>query len=80
MNLRDLVTWLKEGTDLSILTQEVLQNLAPKLEERICGANQTLVLANTPAVGLYILRSGATFNLYKPTYKQIGRWYSISFN
>ncbi|NEP51629.1 MAG: cyclic nucleotide-binding domain-containing protein, partial [Moorea sp. SIO3C2] len=58
MNLPDLVTWLKQRTALSILTQEVLQNLAPKLEERICGANQTLVLANTPPAGLYILRSG----------------------
>ncbi|WP_424097376.1 sigma 54-interacting transcriptional regulator [Moorena producens] len=58
MNLPDLVTWLKERTALSILTQEVLQNLAPKLEERIVPANQTLVLANTPPPGLYILRSG----------------------
>ncbi|NEN97749.1 MAG: cyclic nucleotide-binding domain-containing protein, partial [Moorea sp. SIO3I7] len=58
MTIPDLVTWLKQRTALSILTQEVLQNLAPKLEERILPANQTLVLANTPPAGLYILRSG----------------------
>ncbi|NEO37173.1 MAG: cyclic nucleotide-binding domain-containing protein [Moorea sp. SIOASIH] len=58
MTLPDLVTWLKERTGLSILTQEVLQNLAPKLEKQIVPANQTLVLANTPPAGLYILRSG----------------------
>ncbi|NEO81197.1 sigma 54-interacting transcriptional regulator [Moorena sp. SIO4G3] len=58
MNLPDLVTWLKQRTALSILTQEVLQYLAPKLEERILPANQRLVLANTPPAGLYILRSG----------------------
>ncbi|AOY79619.1 sigma 54-interacting transcriptional regulator [Moorena producens JHB] len=58
MTLPDLVTWLKQRTALSILTQEVLQNLAPKLEKQIVPANQTLVLANTPPAGLYILRSG----------------------
>lgn len=58
MTSPNLVTWLKERTALSILPQEVLEAVAPFLEERVVPANQHLVVEDTQPVGLYILQEG----------------------
>ena len=54
----DEVTWLQERTTLNILDREVLEAIAPTLEELVVPAKQTLVREDTPPEGLYILRSG----------------------
>ena len=58
MTFPDLVTWLKERTALSILSREVLEAIAPYLQERRVSANERLVVTDTPPDGLYLLRSG----------------------
>lgn len=58
MTIPSLVTWLQERTALSILAPNVIEAIAPILEERVVSANQRLVEEETPADGLYILRSG----------------------
>ncbi|QDZ39776.1 4Fe-4S binding protein [Euhalothece natronophila Z-M001] len=58
MSVSQLVTWLQERTALTILPENVLSAIAPLLEERTAGANQTLVKAETQPLGLYIVQSG----------------------
>jgi transcriptional regulator with AAA-type ATPase domain/NAD-dependent dihydropyrimidine dehydrogenase PreA subunit len=58
MSVSQLVTWLQERTALTVLPENVLSAIAPLLEERTAGANQTLVKAETQPLGLYILQSG----------------------
>jgi len=58
MSIPKLVTWLQERTALTVLPEKVLSAIAPSLEERITGANQTFVKAKTQPLGLYILQSG----------------------
>jgi transcriptional regulator with AAA-type ATPase domain/NAD-dependent dihydropyrimidine dehydrogenase PreA subunit len=58
MNLTDLITWLQERTALTILSREVLEAIAPTLQELTVSANQTLLQENTPPERLYILRCG----------------------
>ncbi|MGF1482149.1 MAG: sigma 54-interacting transcriptional regulator [Cyanophyceae cyanobacterium] len=54
----DLATWLQERTALSILDFDVLEAIAPHLEERTVEAEQVVVQSQSPPDGLYILRSG----------------------
>jgi transcriptional regulator with AAA-type ATPase domain/NAD-dependent dihydropyrimidine dehydrogenase PreA subunit len=56
--MSDLVTWLRERTPLSSLSPEVLEAIAPLLQEYHLSANQRLVEAHTPPANLYILQSG----------------------
>lgn len=58
MSISQIVTWLQERTALAVLSENVLSAIAPLLEERIAGSNQTLVQAETQPLGLYILQSG----------------------
>ncbi|AFZ44217.1 cyclic nucleotide-binding protein [Halothece sp. PCC 7418] len=58
MSVPKLVTWLQERTALTILPEKVLSAIAPFLQQRTTGANQTLVQAQTQPLGLYILESG----------------------
>ena len=58
----NLVTWLQERTALNILDREVLEAIAPMLEERTVQADRPLAEADTPPDGLYILRSGRLEN------------------
>jgi transcriptional regulator with AAA-type ATPase domain/NAD-dependent dihydropyrimidine dehydrogenase PreA subunit len=58
MTFPDLVTWLQERTALSLLGQNVVEAIAPILEERVLLANQRFVEKGTVPDGLYILRSG----------------------
>ncbi len=54
----DLVTWLQERTELSILPEHVLGAIAPILENKTIPANQAFVTENTAVTGLYILQEG----------------------
>ena len=54
----NLVTWLQERTALNSLDRDVLEAIAPLLQERTVQADRPLVQADTPPDGLYILRSG----------------------
>jgi transcriptional regulator with AAA-type ATPase domain/NAD-dependent dihydropyrimidine dehydrogenase PreA subunit len=58
MTIPSLATWLQERTALSILAPNVIQAIAPILEERVVLANQRLAEEETLPDGLYILRSG----------------------
>lgn len=58
MTSSDLVTFLKERTALSILSEEVLAAIAPKLVEKNLAAEQTFVTENTEVEGLYLFQSG----------------------
>ena len=58
MSISQLVTWLQERTSLTVLPEKVLSAIAPLLEERSTGADQTLVKAGTQPLGLYILQWG----------------------
>lgn len=58
MTFPDLVTWLRERTAFSILSDEVLNAIAQVMEERVVKANQRLVQENTPVEYLYILQQG----------------------
>jgi len=58
MSVSQLVTWLQERTALTVLPEHVLSAIAPLLEQRTAGADQTLVKAETQPLGLYILKSG----------------------
>ncbi len=58
MTFTDLTNWLKERTELSLLDQEILNEIVPQLQSYSLLANQTLVTENEPTTGLYILRSG----------------------
>jgi transcriptional regulator with AAA-type ATPase domain/NAD-dependent dihydropyrimidine dehydrogenase PreA subunit len=58
MSFPDLVTFLQERTSLTSLSTEVLNAIAPLLQEKTIAANQVLISENTPPEGLYILRAG----------------------
>ncbi|TVU55188.1 MAG: 4Fe-4S binding protein [Arthrospira sp. PLM2.Bin9] len=58
MNQTDLVKWLQERTALSLLDDEILQAIAPQLEERNIPINTVVVTKGTSPDRLYILRSG----------------------
>ncbi len=58
MSFPELITWLRERTSLSILSQEVLEAIAPLLQTRTFAANQQIILEHTLPEGLFILRSG----------------------
>ncbi|MDB9313943.1 cyclic nucleotide-binding domain-containing protein [Spirulina sp. CS-785/01] len=58
MSVPKIVTWLQERTALTVLPEKVLSAIAPCLEERTTGANQTLIKAQTQPRGLYILQWG----------------------
>jgi transcriptional regulator with AAA-type ATPase domain/NAD-dependent dihydropyrimidine dehydrogenase PreA subunit len=54
----DIVTWLQERTALSILSTEILEAIAPTLQEITVPADRTLLVEDTAPEGLYILRCG----------------------
>ncbi|MFB2972124.1 sigma 54-interacting transcriptional regulator [Aerosakkonema sp. BLCC-F183] len=58
MTASDAVIWLKERTALSVLSDEVLEDLAPLLTEKVVPNQTRLVLEDTPPEGLYILKQG----------------------
>ena len=58
MTFPDLVTWLQERTAFGILSAEVLNAIAPVMEEQVVPANTRLVLEDTPVENLYILQQG----------------------
>lgn len=58
MTSLDLVNWLQERTELSILSQSVLTALAPQLQEQVIPPEQAIVLEDMPIRGLYILAQG----------------------
>lgn len=55
MNQTDLVQWLQERTALSLLDDEILQAIAPQLEERTIPINTVVVTKGTSPDRLYIL-------------------------
>lgn len=58
MTASDAVIWLKERTALSVLSDEVLEAIAPVLIEKVVPNQTRLVLEDTPPEGLYILKQG----------------------
>lgn len=52
------LTWLRERTALSILSNEILQAIAPQMEARAVNAQERLVIEDTPVDYLYILQQG----------------------
>ncbi len=58
MNPDNLVTFLQERTALSILSREVLDAIALKLQETTIAANQTFIQEATEPKKLYIVISG----------------------
>ncbi|MEG3437926.1 sigma 54-interacting transcriptional regulator [Pannus brasiliensis CCIBt3594] len=54
----DTVTWLRERTAFSPLSTEVLEAIAPRLQERVVHLYENVVTEGDPVDGLYILRSG----------------------
>jgi len=58
MTYSDLVTWLRERTAFSILSDEILQAIAPRMEALAVNAQERLVIEDTPVDYLYILQQG----------------------
>ena len=58
MSLTDLTNWLKERTELSLLDEEILNQIVPHLQPFSLPTNETLVTEKESVKGLYILRSG----------------------
>ncbi|ASC71787.1 hypothetical protein XM38_027410 [Halomicronema hongdechloris C2206] len=58
MPIPDIVTWLQERTALNLLSEDILEALAPCLEERSIQAQQRLVVAGEQPDGLYVLHQG----------------------
>lgn len=58
MSYSDRVVWLKERTELGILSEEALSAIAEVLEEKVISAQTRLVQENTIPAGLYILKQG----------------------
>lgn len=54
----DRIIWLKERSALSALSDEMLAALSQHLELRRLPPHQTVVMADTPPDGLYILETG----------------------
>ena len=68
VNVPQIVTWLQEKTAFKTLSAEVLSAIAPLLEERTAGANQTLIKAETQPLGLYILKEGKLESQISPNF------------
>lgn len=58
MTYLDLVTWLRERTAFSILSDEILQAIAPRMEALAVNDQERLVIEDTPVDYLYILQQG----------------------
>ncbi len=58
MTYPDRMTWLRERTAFSILCDEILQAIAPRLEALAVNAQERLVIEDTPVDYLYILQQG----------------------
>ncbi|ELS00453.1 transcriptional regulators containing an AAA-type ATPase domain and a DNA-binding domain [Xenococcus sp. PCC 7305] len=58
MNIRDLIIFLKERTALSILPENILEAIAPLLQEIIVPSNKIIVEENQTTDKLYILQTG----------------------
>jgi transcriptional regulator with AAA-type ATPase domain/NAD-dependent dihydropyrimidine dehydrogenase PreA subunit len=54
----DIVIWLKERTELSLLNEEILTAIAPHLQSLTLADQQTVVEAGTKPQGLYVLYQG----------------------
>ncbi|MBE9125985.1 MULTISPECIES: sigma 54-interacting transcriptional regulator [unclassified Coleofasciculus] len=76
MTFPDWVTWLRERTAFSILSEDVLNAIAQVMEERIVPANQRLVLEDTPVESLYILQQG---RIEGDRTSQIGSLWGVSW-
>ena len=76
MTLKDIAIWLQERTAFSILSAEVLEDLAQNIEERVILPNQRLVLEDTLPQGLYILKQG---RLEGDRKTQTGSIWAVSF-
>ncbi|MGB3512449.1 MAG: sigma 54-interacting transcriptional regulator [Microcoleaceae cyanobacterium] len=50
--------WLQERTPLSILSQPIIAEIAENLEQKTYSANQTIIVQDRPAPGLYIIETG----------------------
>lgn len=58
MAASDWITWLKERTPLTVLSDEILEKIAHQMTLITLEAQQQLVVADTTPEGLYILKSG----------------------
>ncbi|MEC4893734.1 MAG: sigma 54-interacting transcriptional regulator [Oscillatoria sp. PMC 1051.18] len=58
MSLTNLVTWLRERTAFSVLSEEVIEAIAQVMSEKIVSADEILVKEDTPVKNLYILAKG----------------------
>jgi transcriptional regulator with AAA-type ATPase domain/NAD-dependent dihydropyrimidine dehydrogenase PreA subunit len=58
MSSADLITWLYERTEISILDRKVLEELLPLLDQLTVPGDRQIVIQNTFPDGLYILQSG----------------------
>ena len=58
MNIRDLIIFLQERTALSILPENILEAIAPLLQEIIIPNNQTIIQENQTPDKLYIVQTG----------------------
>ncbi|MGC9524888.1 MAG: sigma 54-interacting transcriptional regulator [Limnospira sp.] len=62
MTQTDLVQWLSERTALSLLEFNIIEAIAPQLEDRTVPAEGVVASKGTSPDGLYILRSGELEN------------------
>jgi transcriptional regulator with AAA-type ATPase domain/NAD-dependent dihydropyrimidine dehydrogenase PreA subunit len=58
MEIAERVQWLQQQTPLGMLSQSVLEAIAPQLQTEQVQANRRLVLEDTAPSALYILKSG----------------------
>jgi transcriptional regulator with AAA-type ATPase domain/NAD-dependent dihydropyrimidine dehydrogenase PreA subunit len=58
MEREERVKWLRQNTLLNVLSEEVLEAIAAVIQEQSIQENRRVVLEDTPAEALYILRSG----------------------
>lgn len=59
MSSSDIVTWLKERTNLNVLSDDVLNAIATQLEAKTIPIYQDIAVENSIPDGIYILRSGS---------------------
>lgn len=76
MTSKDIVIWLQERTGFSILSAEVLEDLAQNMQEQVLLPNQRLVLEDTQPEGVYILKHG---RLEGDRITQTGSIWALSF-
>jgi transcriptional regulator with AAA-type ATPase domain/NAD-dependent dihydropyrimidine dehydrogenase PreA subunit len=58
MSPSDIVTWLKERTNLHVLSDEVLWAIAPQLEAKRLPIYQDIAVEDRVPDGIYVLRTG----------------------